>query len=121
MEKYMRLSQSEKYEIILMIEKSELGVNATLKELGIHKGTFYKWCNLYLENGYDGLANKPGVRKQYWNQIPEEEKQLILETALDYPERSSREVACLFTDIYKRYVSESSVWRAKVLLILPFN
>jgi transposase InsO family protein len=51
------------------------------------------------------------VRKQYWKQIPEEEKQLILETALDYPERSSREVACLFTDTHKRYVSESSVYR----------
>jgi transposase-like protein len=111
MKKYMRLSQSEKNEIISLIEKSELGVNATLKELGIHKSTFYNWYNAYLEKGYNGLSNKPSVRKQYWNQIPEEEKQLILETALDYPERSSREVACLFTDIHKRYVSESSVYR----------
>jgi len=111
MEKYMRLNQNEKYEIISLVEKSELGVEATLKEFGIHSSTFYKWYNAYLENGYDGLANKPCIRKQYWNQIPEEEKQLILETALDYPERSSREVTCLFTDIYKRYVSESSVYR----------
>ncbi|HWY12272.1 MAG TPA: IS3 family transposase [Bacteroidia bacterium] len=111
MEKYMRLSQTEKFEVIQLVEKSELGVNATLKELGIHKSTFYEWYNAYLEHGYDGLANKPCVRKQYWNQIPEEEKQLILETALDYPERSSREIACLFTDIHKRFVSESSVYR----------
>jgi len=107
----MRLSQTEKFEVIQLVEKSELGVNATLKELGIHKSTFYEWYNAYLEHGYDGLANKPCVRKQYWNQIPEEEKQLILETALDYPERSSREIACLFTDIHKRFVSESSVYR----------
>lgn len=111
MEKFMRLNQTEKFEIIQLVEKSELGVNATLKELGIHKSTFYEWYNAYLEKGYDGLANKPCVRKQYWNQIPEEEKQLILETALDYPERSSREVACLFTDTHKRFVSESSVYR----------
>lgn len=111
MEKFMRLNQSEKFEIIGLVEKSELGVNATLKEFGIHKSTFYEWYNAYLENGYDGLATKPCVRKQYWNQIPVEEKQLILEMALDYPERSSREIACLFTDTHKRFVSESSVYR----------
>ena len=107
----MRLNQSEKFEMIQLVERSDLGVNATLKELGIHKSTFYEWYNAYLEKGYDGLANKPGVRNQYWNQIPTEEKQLVLETALDYPERSSREIACLFTDIYKRFVSESTVYR----------
>lgn len=107
----MRLNQSEKFEIIQLVEKSEQGVSATLRELGIHKGTFYDWYNAYLEKGYDGLASKPSTRNQYWNQIPQEEKQLILEIALDYPERSSREVACLFTDRHKRYVSESSVYR----------
>jgi len=107
----MRLNQSEKFEIIQLVEKSELGVNATLKEFGIHKSTFYEWYNSYLEHGYDGLANKPVKRKQYWNQIPEEEKQGIVELALEYTDRSPREVACLFTDIHKRFVSESSVYR----------
>ncbi len=107
----MRLNQSEKFEVIQLVEKSEQGVNDTLKELGIHKSTFYQWYNAYLTGGYDGLANKPGRRRQYWNQIPEEEKQGIVELALEYPERSPREVACLFTDTYKRFVSESSVYR----------
>lgn len=111
MEKYMRLNQSEKFEIIQLVEKSELGVNATLKEFGIHKSTFYDWYNAYLEQGYDGLANKTFTRKQFWNQIPEREKQLIVKKALEYPERSPREVAFLFIDSYKRYVSESSVYR----------
>lgn len=111
MEKFMRLNQSEKFEIIGLVEKSELGVNATLKEFGIHKSTFYKWYNAYLNDGYDGLANKPCVRKQYWNQIPEQEKKAIVELALEYTDRSPREVACLFTDIHKRFVSESSVYR----------
>jgi len=68
------------------------------------------------------LANKPCVRKQYWNQIPDEEKQGIVELALEYPDRSPREVACLFTDIHKRFVSESSVYRIlkeKGLLTTP--
>lgn len=111
MRRYMRLNQSEKFEVIQLVEKSEQGVNDTLKELGIHKSTFYQWYNAYLTGGYDGLANRPGRRRQYWNQIPEEEKQGIVELALEYPERSPREVACLFTDTYKRFVSESSVYR----------
>ena len=111
MEKYMRLNQSEKFEVIQLVEKSEQGVNSTLKELGVHKSTFYEWSNAYLKEGYDGLANKPCMRIQYWNQIPEEEKQGIVELALEYPDRSPREVACLFTDIHKRYVSESSAYR----------
>lgn len=107
----MRFTQSDKYEIILLVEKSELSLTKTLAELGIHKSTFYNWYNAYLLDGYDGLADKPKNRKQYWNAIPEEEKQLIIETALDYPERSSREIAFLFTDTHKRFISESSVYR----------
>jgi putative transposase len=118
----MRFNQSEKFEVIQLVEKSEQGVNKTIKELGIQKSTFYQWYNAYLENGYDGLANKPCGRKQYWNQIPDEEKQLIVETALEYPERSPREIAFLYTDVYKRYVSESSVYRilkARGLITTP--
>jgi putative transposase len=107
----MRLNQKEKYEIILLVEGSELGVNGTLKELGITKRTFYNWYNAYLENGYDGLAAKPSKRKQYWNKISDKERQLVIETALEYPDKSSREVACYITDTYKRYISESSVYR----------
>jgi transposase InsO family protein/transposase-like protein len=107
----MRYKQSDKYEIILLVEKSEVSVCKTLLELGIHKSTFYNWYNAYLLNGYDGLADKPKHRKQYWNAIPQQEKQLIVETALDYPERSSIEIAFLFSDIHKRFVSESSVYR----------
>ncbi len=37
--RYMRYTQSEKMEIIRIVEESELGVNRTLKELGIHKAS----------------------------------------------------------------------------------
>jgi hypothetical protein len=60
----MRLDQKEKYETILLVEGSELGVNGTLKELGIPKSTFYNWYNAYLEDGYDGL--KYQTRKGNW-------------------------------------------------------
>lgn len=118
----MRLNQSEKFEIIQLVEKSDRGVNDTLKELGVHKSTFYQWYNAYLAQGYDGLADKPGKRKQFWNQIPEPEKQQIVELALEYTDRSPREVACLYTDTFKRFVSESSVYRilkSKGLITTP--
>jgi len=107
----MRFSQTEKFEIIRLVEQSNTSVTKTLKELGIHKSTFYKWYNAYLLHGYDGLAQKPITKKQYWNQIPDAEKPVIIELALDNPVKASREIACLYTDTYKRYVSESSVYR----------
>jgi putative transposase len=36
----MRFTQEEKYEIIHLVDGSDLMVNRTLKELGIHKRTF---------------------------------------------------------------------------------
>lgn len=43
----MRYSQSEKMEIIRIVEGSELGVNRTLAELKINKSTFYNWYKRY--------------------------------------------------------------------------
>jgi putative transposase len=39
----MRLTAQEKQEIIWMVERSEIGVNRSLLQLGIAKSTFYKW------------------------------------------------------------------------------
>ncbi len=107
----MRVSHTERFEIIRLVEQSTTSVSTTLKELGVNKSTFYNWYNAYLEGGYDALAPRKRLKKQYWNQIPEEEKKLIIELALDYPEKASREIACLYIDTYKRFVSESSVYR----------
>ena len=118
----MRLSQTEKFENIRLVEQSNTSVNKTLKELGINKPTFYLWYNAYLQDGYDGLAPKPVTKKQYWNQIPESEKQRITELALDHPQKVPREIACLYIKDYKKYVSESSVYRilkAQGLIQIP--
>lgn len=47
----MHHTQSEKMEIIRLVEQSDTGVIRTLKGLKVHKTTFYKWYNTYLENG----------------------------------------------------------------------
>jgi len=107
----MRLSQDEKYEIINLVDNSELSANLTLKELGIHKRTFYNWYRRYLEGGYDGLATKAKGRHQTWNKIPLHQQNEVIEQALEHEEMSSRELAYHIVDHHSWYISESSVYR----------
>jgi putative transposase len=106
----MRVTPSEKQEIIRIVERSELGVNRTLKELGIHKSIFYKWYRVYVEKGIDGLLPRKRTRRQ-WNSIPEPQKQLVVEVAMDHPVLSLRELSVKITDEQKIFISESSVYR----------
>jgi transposase InsO family protein len=106
----MRLSVSEKEEIIKLVERSELGVNRTLLQLGINKSTFYKWYKAYLDKGTSGLESKRSSR-QRWNSIPQTEKNLVIEIALEYTELSPRELSCKLSDVKGIFISESSVYR----------
>ncbi len=65
----MHYSQREKYEIIRLVEQSDLGVIRTLKQIKVNKTTFYKWYNAYLNDGYDGHKRKQSVREHSWNRI----------------------------------------------------
>ena len=107
----MHYSQSEKHEIIRLVEQSDLGVIRTLRELKVNKSTFYSWYNAYLENGYDGLARKPSSQVGTWNKINTADRDKVVEIALERPELSSRELAWHITDKYSYYISESSVYR----------
>lgn len=107
----MRLSASEKYEIIQTVTQSELGVKKTLQELGISKSTFYKWYSKYLDQGYDGLLSKKKASNRQWNSIPQQQKDLVVEIALERTDLSSRELAHHITDEQQVFVSESSVYR----------
>jgi transposase InsO family protein len=50
------------------------------------------------------------MRRQ-WNSIPDAERQLVVEVALEHPALSPREVAIKITDEQRIFVSESSVYR----------
>ena len=63
----MRYSQSEKMEVIKMLEESALSVRQTLRELNINRSTFYEWYRRYAEDGYDGLADRKPSPKKFWN------------------------------------------------------
>ena len=93
----MRFTQSEKMEIICLVEQSTIGAKRTLKELQINRSTFYRWYADYLQYAYDGLAPKKPDRRHFWNQIPEEIKENVVKEALDHPDKSTREVALYYT------------------------
>jgi transposase InsO family protein len=107
----MRHSPPEKLEIIRVVEDSELSVRQTLKELGIHRSTFYSWYRRFLEDGVEGLGSQKPKARSFWNKIPEEVKEQVVETALDQTNLSPRELACRITDMNEYFISESSVYR----------
>lgn len=106
----MRLSAEEKAEIVLFVSRSSESINKSLKSLGIHKRTFYNWYHAYSKDGIDGLLPKSRNKRQ-WNYIPDEQRDLVIEMALEHPERSSRELAVKMVDETGMYISESSVYR----------
>jgi transposase InsO family protein len=107
----MRYGQSQKLEIIRLVENSKLPVKTALRELGIRRSTFYDWYRKYQQAGYDGLGYSYRAPRQFWNQIPETERMRVVETALDKPELTPRELAFHITDTQGYYISESSVYR----------
>jgi len=107
----MRYNQAEKMEVIRLVEKSSLSVKRTLAELDINRSTFYGWYSRYLDDGYDGLADKKPTPRKFWNKIPDYEKKQIVDTALKYAEKSPRELAWFITDNQGYFISESSVYR----------
>lgn len=105
------MTQAEKMEIITLVEQSSLSVKATLRELGINRSTFYKWYKQYVEGGYDGLAPQQPQRRGYWNQLPPQHQQHVVELALGRPDLSCRELACYIVDHEQWFISESTVYR----------
>ena len=59
----------------------------------------------------EGFKDRTRCPNQFWNKIPENERQAIVELALENPELSSREIAVKYTDERGSFVSESSVYR----------
>ncbi len=107
----MRYTQAEKMEIIRLVESSEIPVRRALQELDVNKSSFYEWYRRYEVEGYDGLASRKPNAKKFWNKIPEREKDRVVSTALEHPEKSPRELAWHITDTQGYYLSESSVYR----------
>ncbi|MDC3309752.1 IS3 family transposase, partial [bacterium] len=100
-----------KLEIIRTVEGSHLPTKQTLDMLGIPRSTFYRWYDLYLEDGLDGLSDKSPSPKSVWNRIPDDHRDDLIEFALEHEALTSRELAVKYTDEKRYYVSESSAYR----------
>ena len=107
----MRYPASEKFEIIRTVERSHLSTKQTLDMLGIPRTTFYRWCDLYLEDGLDGLSDKPSRPGSVWNRIPDTRRDDLIELALEHEALSTRELAVKYTDEKRYFISESSAYR----------
>jgi len=107
----MRYSAADKYDIIQLVQNSDLSVRKTLDRLDIHKSTFYNWLKRYYENGLDGLEDRKPTPQTVWNKITEAHCEAIIELALYKPELSPRELAVRYTDDKAYFVSESTVYR----------
>ena len=82
----MRYSQAEKMETIRLVEESALSVKRTLEELDISKSTFYNWYRRYHDDGYEGLADRKPNPKKFWNRIPENVKEQVVDIQNEIPE-----------------------------------
>lgn len=107
----MRYSPAEKLEIIRLVERSNLSIKATLAELGVPRSTFYRWYLRYQEQGPDGLSDRKAGPRQFWNRIPQGVREQVMQTALEHPQKSPRELAWHLTDVEEYFISESSVYR----------
>lgn len=107
----MRIGPSEKLEIIRIVEESEVSVRQTLQELGIPRSTFYKWYGRYLALGMKGLADRQPAIRRFWNRIPDDVKEQVVEKAKQETDLSPRELAFKIIDTEGYFISESSVYR----------
>ena len=107
----MRYAATEKQEIIRTVEESSLGISRTLRQLGIPQSTFYCWYDRYLTEGVEGLEDRQPTSPTSWNKVPEDQRQALLEMALEQPDLSPRELAVRFIDTRRYFVSEATVYR----------
>ena len=107
----MRVSPSDKTEIIRMVEQSHLPARRTLEKLGVPRSSFYRWYDRFQRGGPEALADRPSRPDRVWNRIPEAVRDQVIDLALELPELSPRELAVRFTDERRYFVSEASVYR----------
>jgi transposase-like protein len=106
----MRYPASEKLEIIRTVEGSHLPVKQTLDMLGIPRTTFYRWYDLYVDGGFDALADRSLRPGSVWNRIPDARRDDLIEFALEHEALTTRQLAVKYTDEKRYFISEPSAY-----------
>ena len=107
----MRRTAAEKAEIIRLVEESDLPIKRTLEKLDVPRSSFYHWYLRYQESGLEGLQSKKTKQSQFWNKIPVQVREEVVELALEESDRSCRYLAYQFIEEKGYFISESSVYR----------
>ena len=66
----MRYPASEKLEIVLLVEQSQMPAARPLGKLGILRSTFYRWYDRYQTDGPEALEDRPSTPRQVWKSHP---------------------------------------------------
>ena len=105
------MSAEKKREMIELVRRAPQPKRATIAELGLSRSTFYRWQRRSRDRGEVGLVDRKPEPGAVWNRLRPEEQTVILETALQQPDLSPRELACHVTDHSGYTVSEATVYR----------
>lgn len=62
-------------------------VKQTLDMLSIPRSTFYRWYDLYVDGGFDALADSSPRPRSVWNRIPDVRRDDLIEFALEQEAR----------------------------------
>ena len=57
------------------------------------------------------MIDKRSQPRQFWNRIPDDVRQDVVDLALEHSDKSPRQLAWQFTDQEGYFISESSVYR----------
>jgi len=105
------VSAEKKREMIELVRRAPQAKRRTVAELGLSRSTFYRWQRRYRDHGEAGLVDRKPEPGAVWNRLRPQEQTVILETALQLPDFSPRELAYQVTDHAGFTVSEASVYR----------
>jgi len=106
------MSAERKLEIIQAVANTHLPIREALGRIDLPVSTYYRWRRNYASSGAEGLKDRSPYKGRTWNQLLDEEKELILTKAREASDYiSSRELACHLTDSEGMSVSESTVYR----------
>jgi putative transposase len=100
-----------KLEVLRTVEGCGVPVGEALWKLEVCASTYYRWRRRFRIGGAEALNDRKPYRERNWNQLLPMEQAQVLEVALRYPERSSREISCQVADTCGFTVSESTVYR----------
>jgi len=105
------VSAEKKRAMIELVRRSPQPKRATIAELGMARSTFYRWQRRYHDQGEAGLLDRKPEAGAVWNRLRPEEQAVVLESALQQPDLSPRELAFHVTDHAGFTVSEATVYR----------